>query len=147
MASFRFASLPFPVHHDCLVDILTFLSFDTIIQEKIICINEAMIADLEEFVCPRVDSLINMLNTKVEGREGKIREHTIFDFLQDQWHQAPMLEGLDAFIERVYSNFRDNCQKIAHVFDKAEESTIEAFKDKILKLEKNVFDDKWLRYP
>lgn len=89
----------FSLHHDCLLDAMTYLSYDSLMQDFVASCFAICLA-LEEFVYPRLQSLISMLD---EGEcAKKIISNAKNRLKLSIWAESgPLLESVDNFSKRV----------------------------------------------
>lgn len=120
--SSEIATAPFPLHHDCLLQALTYLPFDKVVQNKIACVCMAMVLDFVEFIDPRVENLLEWFpQHDYEHTQAKFCKKTVEQTLCSKWeNNGPLLESIDEMNTKLGSLLRRTKNKAAKVFGKVE---------------------------
>lgn len=107
----------FPIHHDCLMDVITYLSFDCLIQEKIAHLSLALVLLVEEFVFERVQLLIDTFVDVGIGTISQIREKLINQSMLDIWdNQSPIFESTNEMKNRIEQLCEDKRKELVSLF-------------------------------
>lgn len=105
--------IEFPVHHDCLLDAMTYLCYNDLIREKVVCVSMAIVLGFEEFIDGRAQTILDQFQMKEEDKlKSKIQDIVVCEY----WNNVnPLLESVDEMKRKL--DLR--CLEKKNFFDRA----------------------------